>query len=102
MVAEHGKLRILFILRDFHGWTVGAVWEDIKFDAKHFNDVERLAVVGEKEWHQGMTTLFKPFTKADVRYFELEDPENLQRARDRLETGESTEKPQPSGHEIEL
>ena len=31
LVGEHGKLRVLFDMTDFHGWDVGALWEDTKF-----------------------------------------------------------------------
>jgi len=34
---------------------------------------ERLAVVGDKKWQQAMTTFFKPFTTATIRYFDLAD-----------------------------
>jgi hypothetical protein len=27
-IQEHGKVRILFEMHDFHGWTAGALWED--------------------------------------------------------------------------
>jgi hypothetical protein len=37
---------------------------------KHFADIERLAMVGEKKWQQGMATFCKPFTKAMIRYFD--------------------------------
>lgn len=70
LVAQHGKLRMLVEMHDFHGWTAGALWEDIKFDAKHFNDIERLAIVGETKWEKGMATFCKPFTTAKVRYFD--------------------------------
>jgi len=70
LIKQHGRLRLLVELRDFYGWTFGGLWEDIKFDAKHFRDVERLAIVGEKRWHEGMTLFCKPFTTAKVRYFE--------------------------------
>ena len=65
-----GKLRLLVELHDFHGWTAGALWEDMKFDAKHWRDIERLAIVGESRWEQGMATFCKPFTTAKVRYFD--------------------------------
>ena len=48
-------------------------WEDIKFDSKHFADIERLAMVGEKKWQHGMATFCKPFTKATIRYFDHAD-----------------------------
>ena len=40
-IGEHGKIRILFEMHDFHGWTAGALWEDLKFDFKHWKDIER-------------------------------------------------------------
>ena len=70
LIQEHGKLRILFEMHDFHGWTAGALWEDLKFDFKHFKDIERLAVVGESKWEQGMAAFCKPFTSAKIRYFD--------------------------------
>ena len=70
LVKQHGKLRLLVELHDFHGWTAGALWEDVKFDARHFYDIERLAIVGETKWEQGMAVFCKPFTTAKVRYFD--------------------------------
>ena len=69
-IEQFGKLRILFTMHDFHGWTVGAMWEDTKFDLKHWKDIERLAIVGEKQWEQGMATFCKPFTTAKIKYFD--------------------------------
>jgi hypothetical protein len=76
LIKEHGKLRILFEMHDFHGWTAGAMWEDLKFDTKHWRDIERLAIVGESKWQQGMAVFCKPFTSAKIKYFDhtkLED-----------------------------
>jgi len=70
LIAKRGKLRILFDMHDFHGWTAGALWEDVKFDLKHFNDIERLAMVGERQWEAGMATFCRPFTTATIRYFD--------------------------------
>lgn len=68
-IAKHGKLRMLVDMHDFHGWTAGAIWEDTKFSFRHFSDIERLALVGEKSWEHGMAVFCKPFTGARVRYF---------------------------------
>ena len=61
LVRQHGKLRLLFDMAGFHGWEGGALWQDIKFDMKHFGDIERLAMVGETKW-QLAWRLCKPFT----------------------------------------
>ena len=82
LIQQHGKIRVLLRTNDFHGWTAGALWEDIKFDARHFRDIERLAIVGEKKWEKGMATFCKPFTTATVRFFE---PEQADEARSWIE-----------------
>jgi hypothetical protein len=68
-IRQHGKIRVLLELHDFHGWDAGALWQDIKFDLHHFRDIERLAIVGETRWQEGMATFCKPFTTAAIRYF---------------------------------
>lgn len=70
LIRENGKIRLLFEMKDFHGWDMGALWEDIKFDLKHFADIERLAMIGEKKWEQWMAAFCKPFTSAEIRYFD--------------------------------
>ncbi|MFZ5829184.1 MAG: STAS/SEC14 domain-containing protein [Planctomycetota bacterium] len=71
LVGRHGKIRIVFEMQDFHGWTAGALWEDTKVDFKHFRDIEKLAMVGDKAWEKGMSVFCKPFTTAEIRYFDL-------------------------------
>jgi hypothetical protein len=73
LIQQHGKVRLLLDMTDFHGWEAGALWDEIKFDIKHFADIERIAIVGDKKWEEGMATFFKPFTKATVRYFDHAD-----------------------------
>lgn len=80
-IKECGKIRILFAMHDFHGWDAGAMWQDIKFDVKHFNDIERLAIVGETKWEHGMAIFCKPFTTAKIKYFDQSD---IEAARDWL------------------
>lgn len=70
LVKQHGKLRVLFEMSDFHGWEGGALWDDLKFELKHFADIERIAMVGDKKWEKGMSVFCKPFTTAKIRYFE--------------------------------
>jgi hypothetical protein len=66
----HGKLRVIFDMAGFRGWEGSAAWADVKFTTKHFADLERLAMIGEKKWQQGMAIFCQPFTNAKVRYFD--------------------------------
>ncbi|MCK4846227.1 MAG: STAS/SEC14 domain-containing protein, partial [Deltaproteobacteria bacterium] len=40
---------------------------------KHHGDLERMALVGEKKWEKWMASFTKPFTKAEVRYFDASE-----------------------------
>ena len=75
LMENSPKIRLVVELHDFKGWTAGALWEDTKFAARHFNDIERLAVVGDAHWEKGVAVFIKPFTKAVVRYFDMKDVE---------------------------
>jgi hypothetical protein len=77
-MRQYGRIRLLIEMHDFHGWEAGALWEDVKFDVKHFNDIERIAVVGETTWHEWITMLFRPFTAAEIQYFK---PDQTDQAR---------------------
>jgi hypothetical protein len=78
LISKLGKIRILVEMHDFHGWDAGALWEDIKFDFKHFSDIERLAIVGDKKWEEWMAKFCKPFTTAAIRYFDVAQTEEAQ------------------------
>ena len=73
LIEQFGKIRVLFEMYNFHGWKAGALWEDIKFDIRHFADIERIAFVGDKKWEKGMSVFCRPFTTAKIRYFTIEE-----------------------------
>ena len=75
LIANHGTINVLVELSDFHGWTSGAAWEDLKFGVEHFQHIERLAVVGDAAWEKGITVFHKPFTTAEIKYFDHKDIE---------------------------
>ena len=77
-IAEHGKIRILLTMEDFHGWTLSAAWEDTKFGMKHFRDVEKIAMVGDKAWEHGMAVFCKPFIMGKVKYFDKSEADKAE------------------------
>lgn len=82
MLKQPGKLNVLFEMVNLHGWEAAAVWDDIKFDMKHFSDIERLAMVGDQSWEKVMSRLAQLFTTAKIRYF---DAAAINAARDWVE-----------------
>ena len=70
LIDKNGRIRLLFELDDFHGWDLQAAWDDFKFSLKHLRDIERLAVVGDREWEEWMVRLAKPFAMSKVKYYD--------------------------------
>lgn len=83
-IRECGKARLLVQLRQFNGWTIGGIWEELKFDAKHLHDIERLAMVGPRLTDEGMGAFQHPFPADAVEYF---DGDELFRAREWISRG---------------
>ena len=44
---------------------------DVKFDAKHANDFDKVAMVGEKKWEEKMSDLMGFFSSGEVKYFDI-------------------------------
>lgn len=74
-IRTFGKIRWYFEMRDFEGWTLSAMWDDLKLGLEYGKDLEMIAMVGDKKWEKGLTQLMKPFTGAEIKYFEEEDRE---------------------------
>lgn len=94
IIEQHGSLRCYCELTDFHGITPHAFWDELKFDSKHFKDIERCAIVGDPSWHNWMTKMSKAiFSRSDVKYF---DESQSQEAWDWIYEGlESSSVPEP-------
>jgi hypothetical protein len=80
MMARYGKLRLLFQMEPgFTGWEPMAAWDDLKFSLSHRNEIERVAMVGEKKWHEFVAKLGSILEKSQVRYFEDSELDDAQR-----------------------
>jgi hypothetical protein len=74
-IAREGKVNVLAQFHDFHGWDARALWDDIKFATTHCTKVRRIALVGDRAWEKWMAAVCKPFTMAQVRYFDAPELE---------------------------
>lgn len=64
-----GKLKLFMQFEEFDGIEPGALLEEMKFDAKHRHDFEKIAIVGHKRWHQWAAKLSEIFFDAEIKYF---------------------------------
>ena len=75
VIEREGKVRFLAYFHVFYGWKLHAAWDDMVFGAKHYGDVEKIAMVGEEKWQEWMAKIRKPFTRATVKYFDAAEIE---------------------------
>jgi universal stress protein A len=68
MIHEHGSVRVMLDLKDFHGWDLRAAWDDLKLGLQHPGKFDRCAILGDRRWEAWMTKLAKPFYR--VEYFD--------------------------------
>ncbi|GAB3344050.1 hypothetical protein GCM10027429_35420 [Marivirga atlantica] len=73
IVNRGQNVRWYFEMENFSGWNIKGLWEDIKMDLSHAENYEKIAMVGEKKWQDWITQFMKPFTNAEIRYFDLEE-----------------------------
>lgn len=80
LLGRHAKARLLYVLgKDFDGFTGGAAWQDARLGMKHFTDFERVAVVTDTDWIEGLVRAFGFFLPGEVETFETDE---LDEARD--------------------
>lgn len=68
-IETAGKIKVLIDLQAFPHADLGGLWEDLKFDAKHFKDIERLALVGGSEIQRWSVRFFSMLTLTTCRCF---------------------------------
>jgi len=80
MIARYGKLRLLFQMEPgFTGWEPIAAWDDMKFSISHRNEMEKVALVGAKKWHEYVAKLGALLVNSEVRFFEESELDEAQR-----------------------
>ncbi|HWN95376.1 MAG TPA: STAS/SEC14 domain-containing protein [Methylomirabilota bacterium] len=79
ILQQKGELSVLVLTEGFQGWERGGAWGDLSFPIENDAFIEKLAIVGEKQW-EDLALLFasKGFRKFPVEYF---SPADLGKAR---------------------
>jgi phage host-nuclease inhibitor protein Gam len=77
-LRDHAKVSVYAEVESFDGMSLDALWHDLKFTLRHFQDVEKEAIVTDREWLTGLAGLGSVFAAGEVRVFPTErKPEAL-------------------------
>jgi len=68
--SANRELDILVDMRDFEGWELEAMIDDIKFGLEIKDSFDKMAIVGDKSWEEWSVKAMSHLAKGDIRYFE--------------------------------
>jgi hypothetical protein len=74
-LRTYGKVSVYWEMVDFNRWQLSGLWPELKFDIKHLNDFNKVAIVGGKKWESMLASVANPFTTAEIRFFDLSERE---------------------------
>ncbi len=69
LVEKEGNVFMLLDLSDFKWEKMEAWLSDMKLAWEFHNEIEKMAIVGDKSWEKWMTHLAKPFYARDAKFF---------------------------------
>ncbi len=73
-VKSQGKVRVLIKWdHDFKGWEAKAMLDDARLGFAHWNDFEKVALVGAPKWLDFFSRLFDAISKGEVKAFDEDD-----------------------------
>lgn len=79
ILRQQGKMNILVITDAFQGWEKEGNWGDVSFLLKNDKLMERMAIVGEKEWKDlAFAFVGKGFRHCVVEYFPTQEAAKAQ------------------------
>jgi hypothetical protein len=67
------KIKAFIDGSELEGWEARAAWDDFKFGLKHGNQIEKIAIFGNKKWQEHTAKVGSWFVSGEVKYFESED-----------------------------
>ena len=70
-IKQFGKIDLYWEMEALEGWELSGLWEDLKFDITHINSFRKVAIVGDRKWEEWIARMIKPFTTAEIRYFDV-------------------------------
>ena len=69
-IDVHGPIHMLADMVEMTGMEPKAVWDDFVVGVRHWNDFDRIAVVGDQRWQETAAHIVDAVTPGEIRYFD--------------------------------
>ena len=73
VIEQYGEVNILVILRDFRGYHLVNLWDDMKLGTRYLDKVNRVAIAGHENWERLVSSILQPL---GIRYFDISHVED--------------------------
>jgi len=74
-LEAHMTLRVLFEIEEVEGWESEEQWEDVAFDMRQVEDVDKVAIVGDDPWEPLVDKIKLLFPSSLIQTYEDADRE---------------------------
>ena len=74
-LEAHMTLRVLFEIEDVEDWEAEEKWEDLAFDMRQVEDVDKVAIVGDDPWEPLVDKIELLFPSSLIQTYEDGDRE---------------------------
>jgi len=79
-IAAAGKIRLLLIIENLRSMnSAESLYEELRFAKIYAEDIECMAVVGDKSWKKPWVALFSLFSNIPAEYFDRSELESAKR-----------------------
>ncbi|MDD8061185.1 MULTISPECIES: STAS/SEC14 domain-containing protein [Shewanella] len=68
--VDQPKISLLLDATELEGWELRAAWDDLQLGLKHQSEFERVAIWGNKNWHEWAAKMGSWFISGEMKYFE--------------------------------
>ncbi|MCB0397826.1 MAG: STAS/SEC14 domain-containing protein [Flavobacteriales bacterium] len=68
---EFGYVNLLVSLLNVKGESLGALMEELRLGLKHWNQIHKVAYIGDKDWLKALVKLDNVFVKFKEKYFDV-------------------------------
>jgi hypothetical protein len=69
-IEFHGRIDLLFDLRDMLSYSLDVAWEELVFSRAHADDFGRIAVLADDEWVKWSMWINRAFMSADIQLYD--------------------------------
>ena len=76
IIYQYGHINLLIVLNQVTGWNAETALDDFKFSFKYYNNIKRLAIVGEQPWNGWLQKIATFLIEDEVKYFTLNKLDN--------------------------